>query len=1206
MFHAIAQRRGATAETWDFYAQAHAPLLEGVDAALDAASAFGAAVLVASPMLTARERERAVTFAARGVLALATLHPLADRRVARAAAALSSGGGAAGASVVDAAGAVEAWLHAITRGTAEGLRPEVVADAACCCFEALGALLARGGAGRHAARVLGDALAVLRDREAERRPHGLQVVVACAELVRACCAAEATVAVAMATDLFREICALAADETPRGAPRPARARLAAALMALAGAAPVREESAARAALRRFRQKRAAARAFAGDVHIRALLDELAGGADEQAREKRQRVQAARAGLHRALAEDAGRAASDDADDAELDEAARRDGAAGWDPPRARLLAHALCAALAADPAGAGPEAAVASRLLVALARLARRVDDAAARAPKAAERVVAALVDGVDTLDALCRAVVASSRALAKGDAHHAEPLVCEASAATLEVLARHAPLRVLACGAATQAFASLAERCAHPGLRAARRSLLDLLWFGVACAPSVAEKHALVDALPPTGEAMAALERLALGDEEAEADDALKTQAANLLYWLAYTSRRHLAACPGVGEKRSRAPSGLVELCARALVAGRDAAAPVALHVLAKATAADPRGARLVADRRAACAERCGPLLAAMLLGRRGEHLRGPAADVLLNVSAERRACRRVAHCALDPLLALAEDPEVDPECASHTDVLLANLGRDAETRNLIHVRRLQLDNARADRVGRRPSASAPKAVKAGTVSASLASAPFAKRVASDPTSLVGSAPPLVGPDADAPRDHAARDAPRTLRGRLRDERVGRHLAAARSPDAALARPPDDARAVPALATGTDTSSAARHAPRRAGFAEGRADPTTWSPRTERLGRGTVGEKSVVLAPTCGAQLSFSFPSAARAPAHHKPASRLFAFKSVRGAKMRDMFPTFEFPSSRGRGGGDDEYDDAASDWHLCHEDRYRPPIVDPGPWPAVTKAPRWAPDRSPESLLGTLGAPEPPTLDWDARLTDCVAAPTCQRHYLPSFTSREVDYDRARRSWGELDDFALLIRATLVAKPKPKVASPVAKVAKSAWKLETSIFAPRRREADCRGFWHSNKFMKRLLSGDWTRLSALPRFENLMKRFGGAAAERALLGGLEKMYRKLLSAFDYYCIVTELDPMDMAMGSWLEFCTDLNLRGEAPGQVSDQTLQGIFVQVNVEVGQARELAQANDNNSLMRLAARRSNCAAAFHGVPSDGVDGLRCRTI
>ena len=73
-----------------------------------------------------------------------------------------------------------------------------------------------------------------------------------------------------------------------------------------------------------------------------------------------------------------------------------------------LEGTASCGHGAADPAGAGPEAVVASRLLVALARLARRVDDAAARAPKAAERVVAALVDGVDTLDALCRAVVAS------------------------------------------------------------------------------------------------------------------------------------------------------------------------------------------------------------------------------------------------------------------------------------------------------------------------------------------------------------------------------------------------------------------------------------------------------------------------------------------------------------------------------------------------------------------------------------------------------------------------------------------------------------------------------------------------------------------------------------------------------------------------------------------------------------------------------
>ena len=315
---------------------------------------------------------------------------------------MSSGGGAAPPSVVDAAGAVEAWLHAIARGAAGASGPKSSRTRRAAASRRSGALLARGGAGRHAARVLGDALAVLRDREAERRPHGLQVVVACAELVRACCAAEATVAVAMATDLFREICALAADETPRGAPRPARARLAAALMALAGAAPVREESAARAALRRFRQSAPRrARSPATCTFAPCWTSWPAAPTSRRARSG-SASEAARAGLHRALAEDAGRAASDDADDAELDEAARRDGAAGWDPPRARLLAHALCApSRRTPPAPARGGRRVAAARGPGPARAARRRRGGAGA--EAAERVVAALVDGVDTLGRVAR-----------------------------------------------------------------------------------------------------------------------------------------------------------------------------------------------------------------------------------------------------------------------------------------------------------------------------------------------------------------------------------------------------------------------------------------------------------------------------------------------------------------------------------------------------------------------------------------------------------------------------------------------------------------------------------------------------------------------------------------------------------------------------------------------------------------------------------
>ena len=79
------------------------------------------------------------------------------------------------------------------------------------------------------------------------------------------------------------------------------------------------------------------------------------------------------------------------------------------------------------------------------------------------------------------------------------------------------------------QAFSALTVVAKHPGLAAARGSLLDLLWHGFVCAPSLAEKAALTDALPVNNAWMAALERLALTDEDG-GGALLRAQAANLL----------------------------------------------------------------------------------------------------------------------------------------------------------------------------------------------------------------------------------------------------------------------------------------------------------------------------------------------------------------------------------------------------------------------------------------------------------------------------------------------------------------------------------------------------------------------------------------------------------------------------------------------------------------------------------------------------
>ena len=196
---------------------------------------------------------------------------------------------------------------------------------------------------------------------------------------------------------YTRLCALAANaETPSA---PARARLAAAIAALAQRAPIAEESAAKAALRRFKMQHAVARAFAGDLHVRSALAELEGGDDAQtdgrSRAEKARVADAKARLDKALVD--AHPLEDAQTDAQLLASVRKEGGS-WDPPRCRVLAAAASTILARDPRAW--ESSVATRVLLGLARLVRRIDDVFVKKPTAtgpAKRLIDALVDDVGT-----------------------------------------------------------------------------------------------------------------------------------------------------------------------------------------------------------------------------------------------------------------------------------------------------------------------------------------------------------------------------------------------------------------------------------------------------------------------------------------------------------------------------------------------------------------------------------------------------------------------------------------------------------------------------------------------------------------------------------------------------------------------------------------------------------------------------------------
>jgi len=397
-------------------------------------------------------------------------------------------------------------------------------------------------------------------------------------------------------------------------------------------------------------------------------------------------------------------------------------------------------------------------------------------------------------------------------------------------------------------------------------------------------------------------------------------------------------------------------------------------------------------------------------------------------------------------------------------------------------------------------------------------------------------------------------------------------------------------------------------------GFFQGHVDPLTWAPDLAKMDRRRSRAKTCVLAADGGVTNRFTFSDEILAP-HERTRkgrggggdTRLYAFKSVRGSKLRDLFPTYEFPKNppkpvevvkKGRRGkrrereAEEIEDEAASvaseksDYHLCQTSRHTPSVLDPGPWPTAAESPKWDVWRAAEPPLDPLDMPAAPGAPFDAPLALKATCPTVARHYMHVFESQPKKGQGM--PWGELPRFRMLLNAHLVPKPqaleKKRSSGTLLSVLKkpvapptSNWKLETSIFAPRKKEADSRGFYNPDKFFKKMLAADWKRLKAMSRFENLLKRLGGPAADAALLGAIEPVYRGLLTAFDQYSIVTELDPFDISMSSWLEFADSAGLRGE--DALTDQALQGIFIQVNVEVGQAKDLAKANDNNSLMRF---------------------------
>jgi len=155
-------------------------------------------------------------------------------------------------------------------------------------------------------------------------------------------------------------------------------------------------------------------------------------------------------------------------------------------------------------------------------------------------------------------------------------------------------------------------------------------------------------------------------------------------------------------------------------------------------------------------------------------------------------------------------------------------------------------------------------------------------------------------------------------------------------------------------------------------------------------------------------------------------------------------------------------------------------------------------------------------------------------------------------------------------------------------AWHLDFSIFGPRRFESDAKDYYDNDRLFTNQLEIDWTRVVTKKRFLKLIassdeEGYSGLEEEmKEIKESLSKNYEVFSRAFRYFCLTGNAigeGCYSMPLNQYTAFLADceIPLKGSKACKMSD--LDTIFIATNFEEEKKGELAEENDDNSLMRF---------------------------
>ena len=169
----------------------------------------------------------------------------------------------------------------------------------------------------------------------------------------------------------------------------------------------------------------------------------------------------------------------------------------------------------------------------------------------------------------------------------------------------------------------------------------------------------------------------------------------------------------------------------------------------------------------------------------------------------------------------------------------------------------------------------------------------------------------------------------------------------------------------------------------------------------------------------------------------------------------------------------------------------------------------------------------------------------------------------------------------------PEPE-AAPEPEPEKPAWRLETSMFAPRLKEADSRQFLDAENVLAKALACDWRMVLAEDRFHKFVRKMDeGVKGGESIDDELEDIrkafagrYATVLRLFDYYCACSSIltkAAFSISQNSYNLMLQETGIPDETTACTFDECKK-VFIVCNFEADKKSEQSDMNEDKALMR----------------------------